>query len=166
MLERLHRELGIPEDYGREPLRPRFEEAAELVEVGVNLVGRPQRLTPRAAGRWRTMQAAAARDGVRLLLVSGYRSVDYQAGLIRRKLEAGQSIEEILAVNAAPGYSQHHTGEAIDVATPGFRPLTEEFEGSPAFRWLERRAGEFGFSLTYPPGNAYGFVYEPWHWAL
>lgn len=166
MLENLHRQLGIPSDYGREPPRPRFDEAAELVDVGPNLVGRPQRLTPRAASHWRAMQAAAAADDVRLLLVSGFRSLDYQAGLIRRKLDAGQSIEEILAVNAAPGYSQHHTGEAVDIATPGYRPLTEEFENSPAFHWLRERAGEFGFSLSYPPGNACGFIYEPWHWAL
>ena len=166
MLEDLHRELGIPGDYGREPPRPRFGEATKLTDVGPNLVGRPQRLTPRAAARWRAMQEAAAADDVRLLLVSGYRSMEYQAGLIRRKLEAGQPIEEILAVNAAPGYSQHHTGEAIDIATPGFRPLTEEFETSPAFRWLEARAGEFGFSMSYPRDNPYGFVYEPWHWAL
>ncbi|MEJ2602181.1 MAG: D-alanyl-D-alanine carboxypeptidase family protein [Gammaproteobacteria bacterium] len=166
MLEHLHRELGIPGDYGREPPRPRFDEAADLVDVGPNLVGRLQRLTPRAAVQWRAMQEAAAGDDVRLLLVSGYRSMEYQAGLIRRKLAAGQSIEEILAVNAAPGYSQHHTGEAIDIATPGFRPLTEEFEASPAYRWLARRAGEFGFSMSYPRDNRYGFIYEPWHWAL
>lgn len=166
MLAELHRELGIPPDYGEAPPRPRFEEATGLIDVGPNLVGRPQRLTPRAADRWQAMREAAAEEGIRLLLVSGFRSVEYQAELIRRKLEAGQSIEEILAVNAAPGYSQHHTGEAIDIATPGFRPLTEEFERSPAFRWLGRRAGDFGFGLSYPPGNPEGFVYEPWHWAL
>ena len=41
---------------------------------------------------------------------------------------------EILAVNAAPGFSEHHTGEAVDIATPGTRPLTAEFDGSAAFR--------------------------------
>ncbi len=166
MLEKIHRELGIPADYGATPPRPRFREARELVDVGPNLVGRPQRLTPRAAERWAAMQQAAAADDVTLLLVSGYRSVEYQAALIRKKIEAGQTLEEILAVNAAPGFSQHHTGEAVDVATPGYRPLTEEFESSPAFAWLTGRAREFGFLMSYPPDNPQGFVYEPWHWAL
>jgi D-alanyl-D-alanine carboxypeptidase len=166
MLRELHTELGIPEDYGKDGTRPEYAEAGELVEVGPNLVGRMQRLTPETAAKWRAMQAAAAADGVTLLLVSGYRSIDYQARLIRKKINGGQSLGEILAVNAAPGYSEHHTGRAIDIAAPGSRPLTEEFEGSAAFVWLTERAAEFGFSMSYPRDNPAGFVYEPWHWAL
>ena len=159
-------ELGIPEDYGRDGARPAFGEATELVEVGPNLVGRMQRLTPEAARQWGAMQAAAAADGITLLIVSGYRSIDYQARLIRKKLNAGQPLSQILEVNAAPGHSEHHTGRAIDIASPGARPLTEEFEHSPAFAWLEQHAGGFGFVMSYPRGNPAGFVYEPWHWAL
>ncbi len=166
MLRELHEELGIPADYGRDGTRPAFGEAAELVEVGPNLVGRMQRLTPDAARAWRAMQAAATAEGVTLLIVSGYRSIDYQARLIRKKLNAGQTVSEILAVNAAPGHSEHHTGRAIDIATPGSRPLTDEFEASDAFRWLSRNAGRFGFAMSYPRDNPAGFVYEPWHWAL
>ena len=166
MLRELHAELGIPEDYGHDGTRPVFEEAAELVEVGPNLVGRMQRLTPAAAAKWAEMQAAAAADGITLLLVSGFRSVDYQARLIRKKINAGQSVSEILAVNAAPGHSEHHTGRAIDIATPGSRPLTEEFEESAAFSWLTQNAETYGFSMSYPRNNAAGFIYEPWHWAL
>ena len=99
------------------------------------------------------------------MIVSGYRSIDYQARLIRKKINAGQSVSEILAVNAAPGHSEHHTGRAIDIATPGSRPLTEEFEGTEAFRWLTKYAAEYGFSMTYPRDNPGGFIYEPWHWA-
>lgn len=169
MLSKPHRklfeELGIPADYGRARGLPQYDEASELVEVGPNLVGRMQRLTPGTAARWQQMVEAADGDAVRLLIVSGFRSLEYQAGLIRSKLEAGQTIDEILAVNAAPGFSQHHTGCAIDIATPGSRPLTEEFEASEAFAWLHDNAGGFGFSLTYPRDNAFGFIYEPWHWA-
>ena len=165
MLRELHSELGIPEDYGRDGSKPVFAEATDLVEVGPNLVGRMQRLAPETAGRWAALQAAAAAEGVTLLIVSGYRSIDYQARLIRKKLNAGQSVSDILAVNAAPGHSEHHTGRAIDIATPGSRPLTEEFEDSPAFRWLERNAIDHGFSMSYPRDNPAGFIYEPWHWA-
>jgi D-alanyl-D-alanine carboxypeptidase len=69
-------------------------------------------------------------------------------------------------VNAAPGFSQHHTGAAVDIASPGSRPLTEEFDQSGAFEWLTRNAANYGFSMTYPRENPWGFVYEPWHWAL
>ncbi len=162
---KLFEELGIPTEYGRARGLPRYEEATELIDVGPNLVGRMQRLTPAAAARWQQMVEAAGADGVRLLIVSGFRSYEYQAGLIRSKLEAGQEIDEILEVNAAPGFSQHHTGCAVDIATPGCRPLTEEFEESEAFAWLQMNAASFGFSMTYPRDNPYGFVYEPWHWA-
>ncbi|RZV31413.1 MAG: D-alanyl-D-alanine carboxypeptidase family protein [Chromatiales bacterium] len=165
MLRELHQELGIPEDYGLDRTKPVFQEATELLEVGPNLVGRMQRLTPATAGAWTAMQGAAADDGVTLLIVSGFRSIDYQARLIRKKINAGQSVSEILSVNAAPGHSEHHTGRAVDIASPGSRPLTEEFEDSDAFRWLQANAATYGFSMSYPRDNPAGFVYEPWHWA-
>ena len=166
MLRDLHKELGIPADYGAGGGPPRFDEAEELIEVGQNLVGRMQRLAPEAARQWHTMVDAADQVGIQLLIVSGFRGIEYQAGLIRKKLEAGQLIEDILTVNTAPGHSEHHTGLAVDIATPGSRPLTEEFEDTNAFRWLQSRAIEFGFSMTYPRDNPWGILYEPWHWSL
>jgi D-alanyl-D-alanine carboxypeptidase len=162
----IHRELGIAADYGVGG-RPRFyADATDLVDVGPNLVGRMQRLTPRAAGQWAAMAGAAGQDGIRLLLVSGFRSFEYQAELIRKKLQSGQALADILTVNAAPGFSQHHSGDAIDIASPGSRPLTGEFEASVAYGWLRENADRFGFSLTYPRDNPDGFVFEPWHWSL
>ncbi|MDH3350400.1 MAG: M15 family metallopeptidase [Gammaproteobacteria bacterium] len=166
MLRELHKELGIPAEYGRRTGLPVYEEASELIDVGPNPVSRMQRLTPQAAERWQAMVAAADAVGIQLLIVSGYRGIEYQAALIRKKIEAGQQIDQILTVNAAPGYSEHHTGRAVDIATPGSRPLTEEFESTNAFHWLVSRAVEFGFSMTYPRDNPWGIAYEPWHWSL
>ena len=166
MLRELHDELGIPDDYGREGGPPEFEEALDLVDIGPNLVGRMQRLTPACSESWQAMAEAATADGVILMIVSGFRSVEYQAQLIRKKINAGQDIAAILEVNAAPGYSEHHTGLAVDIATPGSRPLTEEFEATAAFQWLGENAGRFGFSMSYPRSNPWGFIYEPWHWSI
>ncbi len=163
MLRELHSELGIPESYADR--LPRHAEARELVDAGVNLIGRQVQLGPEAHAAWLEMSRAALADGITLLLISGFRSYEYQARLIRKKLNAGQAIGDILEVNAAPGYSEHHTGRAVDIASPGSRPLTEEFEASPAFAWLTANAGRFGFSLSYPRDNPYGLIYEPWHWA-
>lgn len=165
MLRELHLQLGIPEGYGGNGVKPAYAEAVDLVDVGPNLVGQMQQLTPESAASWQEMQAAAQGDGVTLLIVSGFRGIEYQAGLIRNKIEAGQSLSDILKVNAAPGYSEHHTGRALDIATPGVRPLTEDFESSEAFAWLEKNAANFGFSMSYPRENRQGFIYEPWHWA-
>jgi D-alanyl-D-alanine carboxypeptidase len=161
----LFADLGIPIDYGRNPRRPGHAEAQELEEVEPNILGRMQRLVPDTARAWRHMKSAALADGIELLLLSGFRSVRYQVDLIRNKLAAGQDIESILKVNAAPGFSEHHTGRAIDIATPGTRPLTEEFETSAAFGWLTQHARRFNFAMPYVRNNAFGFAYEPWHWS-
>jgi D-alanyl-D-alanine carboxypeptidase len=159
-------ELGIPARYGSDPFLPVCPEATELVSNGLDMFGREQRLAPGAAEAWAAMRDAAARDGIVLQLVSAFRTVEYQRGIIERKIAAGIPMDEILRVSAAPGYSEHHTGCAIDITTPGSEPLEEAFEHTDAFRWLVRSAERFGFAMSYPRDNEYGIIYEPWHWAL
>ena len=161
----IHAELGIPRDFARRAALPRYEEASDLVEVEPNIVGRMQWLTPATAAAWSAMRTRAGESGVELLIVSGFRSIEHQAELFRKKLAAGASIEQILEVNAPPGFSEHHTGCAIDIATRGARPLTEDFEATPAFAWLQSHGSDFGFQLPFGRGNRYGFCYEPWHWS-
>jgi D-alanyl-D-alanine carboxypeptidase len=160
------RELGLPESLAQTRGQPLQLECAEadLVSIGVDLMGREQRLERRAAEQWSAMQAAAKRERVVFGVISGFRSFDYQCGIIARKLAAGQSTEQILAVSALPGYSEHHSGRAVDVGTPGGPYLTEEFEKTAAFSWLTRHAAEHGFQLSYPRGNSLGVAFEPWHW--
>jgi len=165
-VENILEQLGIPESYGRSPALPRFAEPEELVDVGPNIIGRVQRLTPATALAWAHMTTAAAADSIELLIVSGFRSIDDQAQLISKKLQAGQTIDTILKVNTAPGFSQHHTGQAIDIATPGVRPLIEAFSESPAFQWLNTHAESFGFRMPYGYNNEWDLTYEPWHWFL
>jgi D-alanyl-D-alanine carboxypeptidase len=110
------------------------------------------------------MQRSALADDIVLDAISGYRSHDYQLGIFERKLARGLGVDEILAVNAAPGYSEHHGGLAIDIGTPGEAPAEESFEATPAFGWLRDKAGDFGFRMSYPRGNPHGITYEPWHW--
>jgi len=161
----ISQELGIPPDYGaRHQLRLQ-PEAVKLHSIGTDIYGREQRMFGRAAHAWRRMQSCAQSESVELQAVSAFRTVDYQAGLIRQKLKKGQALEEILKVSAAPGFSEHHSGRAIDVTTPGSEVLEEPFEKTAAFEWLSAHAGEFGFALSYPRGNPHGVAYEPWHWA-
>lgn len=164
-LEVILKSLGIPPDYGNDPLLPSYDDAVELVEVEVNFAGRMQSLTHATAESWRNMKLAAQADGIEIYLVSGFRSIAYQAELFQKKLSSGQSIDSILRVNAAPGYSQHHTGMAIDITTPGTEPLQEEFESTMAFSWLQANAGKFNFNMPFGRENKFGFIYEPWHWS-
>ena len=156
--------LGVPADYGTQRDLPRIAEPRVLAPAGIDLFGRVQWLAPAAADAWRRMRAAAQADGIALQLVSAFRSAEYQSGLIERKLARGATIDDILEVNAAPGYSQHHAGRAIDVAHSREDALEESFERTDAFRWLTANAAAFGYSLSYPRDNPHGIAYEPWHW--
>ena len=140
------------------------EEARELALAETGEDGREHLLAPAAAGAWRQLRDAAQADGIRLRIVSAFRSVDRQAEIVRAKLSRGQPLEAILAVSAPPGYSEHHSGCAVDLTTDGVTPLEEAFEGTPAFRWLTANAGRYGFRLSFPRGNSQGYAYEPWHW--
>ncbi|MCB1664258.1 MAG: D-alanyl-D-alanine carboxypeptidase family protein [Pseudomonadales bacterium] len=160
----IHEALCIPADYEARACLPLYEEAQELADAGQDCFGREQCMTPATLVAWQALQVAAQSDGVELLLVSAYRSVDYQVQIFRRKLDSGQEIAHILKVNAAPGYSEHHTGRALDIGTPGSPVLEECFEQTDAFRWLSANAAAFGFSLSFPRDNPNGISYEPWHW--
>lgn len=156
--------LGIPPDYAaRHNLVPQ-PEARNLVQAPRDVYGRKVELVAPAAAALERMFAAAARDGVKLETVSGFRSMNYQTGLVRRKLQRGMSIQKALSINAVPGYSEHQTGCAIDLTTPGVPAADGSFANSKAFTWMQQHAAAFGFHLSFPPGNKYGYEYEPWHW--
>lgn len=110
------------------------------------------------------MHVAARQDGVTLLPVSGFRSRQRQAELVVAKLRRGQSLEQILSVSALPGFSEHHSGWAIDLACDSATGLHEAFEQTTAYAWLLQHAENFGFRLSYPRNNVSGFEFEPWHW--
>jgi zinc D-Ala-D-Ala carboxypeptidase len=142
----------------------RHDEPAERVVVAGGVPGRVFELTPAAANAWVAMQTAARGDGIELRLISAFRSVARQAEIVRGKLAAGETIAAVMQAVAPPGCSEHHSGRAVDLATADDPELEERFETSPAFAWLQREAGRFGFCMSYPRGNPEGFVYEPWHW--
>lgn len=163
LMERLDY-LGLDESYGKRVGLDLVPEPAALAFAGFDRYRRPLWLTAGAARAWQAMQRTAGDEGVLLEAISGYRSHHYQLGIFERKLARGQTVEQILTVNAAPGYSEHHSGNALDIGTPGEAPAEESFEATAAFDWLTTRAGDFGFLMSYPRDNPHGIVYEPWHW--
>jgi D-alanyl-D-alanine carboxypeptidase len=163
-IAQLHADLHIPLGYAQESGLTLFGEPPVLVPTELDFFGREQSLSPPTLLAWNLMRDDAAEAEISLILISAFRSAEYQAGLIRRKLDRGQSIDEILSVNAAPGYSEHHTGRAIDIGSIDCPVLEEAFEESAAFTWLIGNAARFGFALTYPRENNSGICYEPWHW--
>ncbi len=140
---------------------------SDLQTVAITSDGSPIQLRTAAASKFRKMQSAALRAGINLYLISGFRNVAVQERLfydIAR--QRGQDLATRARVSAPPGYSEHHTGYAIDIGDAD-SPSTElsiAFEHTRAFRWLQQNAGRYGFELSFPKSEPQGVSYEPWHW--
>lgn len=156
--------LGIDTDHVRAKNLVMWNEPEVLVDAETRADGLVLQLTPEASHAWSVMRNAAGHDGVVLYLVSGYRSLERQHAIFKRKLADGVMLDAILQVNAPPGYSEHHSGRAIDIGTPDRKDLEQAFEDTRAFAWLNEHAPSHGFTLSFPPDNPFGYVYEPWHW--
>jgi len=143
-----------------------FDEAPE--DDLVALESNPEiRLRTAAAEQFEEMRQAASRAGHTLVPLSGFRTLEEQEYLFFDiKAERGQNAETRAEVSAPLGYSEHHTGYAIDIGDitqPGTH-LNEKFSETEAFEWLEDNANRFGFELSFLPNNPQGVVFEPWHW--
>ena len=125
-----------------------------------------EKLAPEAALALMKMIYAARDEGVWLVPVSGFRTVETQEKLFKAQIKRRGSVEAAAKISAPPGYSEHHTGFAIDLTDGNFpkKDLTIDFENTNAYQWLIPHAQDFGFELSFPPNNLQGVSYEPWHW--
>ena len=112
------------------------------------------------------MREDAMKDGIYLVLLSGYRSINLQKDIFYSlKSIRNQVATERARVSAPPGYSEHSTGFAIDIGDFN-KPKTDfqvEFENTDAFRWLKNNAAKYHFKLSFNKNNK-NVDYEPWHW--
>lgn len=148
---------------------------ADMVVIPGNFgVGRPCELHRDAAAAMSALLAAA--DQVpevkgKLRGVSCFRTIERQRQIFCGQIGPGKRCKdaaERAKSSGPPGYSEHATGYALDF---GIRPLTRGCgdvsdciaETAPG-KWLLQHAPEFGFELSFPPGNAQGVTWEPWHW--
>ncbi|NJL67885.1 MAG: D-alanyl-D-alanine carboxypeptidase family protein [Oscillatoriales cyanobacterium RU_3_3] len=125
------------------------------------------KLRSSAAAKYQDMANAAAAEGIYFAPISGFRSLqDQQHVFFDVKAERKQNPTKRAEVSAPPGYSEHHTGYAIDLGD-GSAPehnLSQSFETTRAFKWLEANAASFSFEMSFPKNNRQGVSYEPWHW--
>ena len=112
------------------------------------------------------MREEAKKDGIYLVFLSGYRSINLQNDIFYSlKSIRNQDASERARVSAPPGYSEHSTGFAIDIGDANHREtdFETEFENTDAFRWLVKNAAKFHFKLSFSKNNKH-IDYEPWHW--
>ncbi|MDT3675200.1 M15 family metallopeptidase [Microcystis wesenbergii] len=143
-----------------------YEEAPEKELAPITTDG-AMRLRKAAAKAFIQMQSDARRSGVILMPISAFRSKATQDKLFFEvKEQRNQETRKRAEVSAPPGYSEHHTGYAIDIGD-GRAPatnLSSSFANTAAFRWLQNNAAQYSFELSFPENNPQGINYEPWHW--
>lgn len=143
-----------------------YAEAPEADLQAVSADGQIRLLKP-AAQAYQEMVAAAQAEGISLVPLSAFRSIKEQEQVfVSLKQERVQTATERANVSAPPGYSEHHTGYAIDIGDgkTSASDLSPSFEQTVAFRWLQDNAPKFSFEMSFPKDNAQGVTYEPWHW--
>lgn len=127
------------------------------------------KLDYRVAPYYNEMYQAALEDGVELVPISGYRSVERQTRNFENKIQKyiDDGYSEIEATQMAatiilpPGTSEHNAGLAMDICS-----LYESFEDTEEFEWLTENAADYGFIMRYPEDkqDITKIIYEPWHW--
>ncbi len=136
--------------------------------------GGSQSLDYRVVPYYDQMVTAAEADGISLIPISGYRSVERQRTNFERKInyyvdqgysraEATRLASEIVLM---PATSEHNAGLAMDFGTTGNTSLDESFAETDAFEWLSENAADYGFILRYEEHtqDITKITYEPWHW--
>lgn len=106
----------------------------------------------------------AQKKGIKLEIISGFRSYEYQKYLYQQSIKnKGQAYTE--KVIAKPGHSEHQLGTTIDFGCFCSSNMTENFENTPQGKWLLANSYNYGFVLSYPKGKTQitGYIYEPWH---
>lgn len=130
-------------------------------------IGGSYRLRKAAASKFQSMVSAARSSGVNITTISAFRSIEDQKRLFFGVgAERGQQPTKRAEVSAPPKYSEHHTGYAVDIgdSTVPATNLNQNFENTPAYKWMKANAATYGFELSFPKDNIQKVSYEPWHW--
>lgn len=146
-------DVPLPEDYEMKP------SLYSNVEINSNMYD-----------PLRDMLEAAANAGLSLWVASSYRSVEAQEQVLSSAVENrmnsygmsnDEAYENALLTIQKPGYSEHHTGLAVD-----FNYVTRDFEQTKEYEWLMQNAASYGFVQRYPRDkeDITGISFEAWHY--
>jgi D-alanyl-D-alanine carboxypeptidase len=153
----INKEFALPQDYVPK----------DLIKADMPLSPRSnyQYVRKDAHDALKTMFDSARDDGYELWFHSGYRSYASQKLLYENYVKRyGQAQADIFS--AKPGHSEHQSGLAVDISSPGSEgPFAVAFGDSPEGRWVAQHAHIYGFVVRYPKDKTEitGYMYEPWH---
>lgn len=124
----------------------------------------------KAYEKYKELKEALKEEGVTIELDSAYRSVEEQQNLWDEwSKDPEKGIEYVKKYVAVPGYSEHHTGLAIDICLKKDGKLVYDNDDMIAdretFAKIHKKLADYGFILRYLEGRdeITGYAYEPWH---
>lgn len=102
------------------------------------------------------------KENMTIRIISAYRSFNYQENLYNNYLKKDDKAF-VDTYSARPGYSEHHTGLAIDIDNNKLD--FNKFYMTKEFVWMNENSYKYGFIIRYPKDKEYitGYTYEPWH---
>ena len=148
--------------------------------IGESYTSKMHRETKQALSK---MKEAALEDGIKIEVVSAFRSFQRQKEIYEAKyvtfLNDGSTPEEAIAqiieYSTIPGTSRHHWGtdlDLIDANVPRPESVLQpgNFHGKGPYcklkEWLDSNSENFGFYEVYTDEpQRKGFKYEPWHFS-
>jgi LAS superfamily LD-carboxypeptidase LdcB len=150
--------------YGHKPFSEVNKEELSPVTTGGEAAGRSESLQKDAASSFEKMRADAQSQGINLYAISGFRSTEEQTALWNDQVRKQGSEEKAARINAPPGYSEHHTGYAIDVGTSTKTDLDPSFESTNAYKWIAQNGKRYGFEQSFTGAAGQGAGEEAWHY--
>lgn len=172
-----------PTDWDLVLVGPFNEIAEEVPDSQLASLGNGYEVDSRIMDSYNQLAEAAEAAGYPLVMVSAFRSVAEQqevfdSSVNRRMSQDNISEEEATRLTSEevtkPGFSEHHTGLAIDVVDTNWynnyttyagEILDAAYGNEASAKWLAENAAAYGFIIRYPEGeeSITGITYEPWH---
>ena len=157
----VNKQFALPEDW---------TDRIELVTASNEIEGdeREFQVEKEALEHFNALRDELLEEGIDIELDSTYRSVERQKE-IWDEFEKDQGVEYCRKYVAVPGYSEHHTGLAIDVCLVKDGEVIDDNDDMIAeeeiFSKVHELLAKHGFILRYLKGMepVTGYAYEPWH---
>ena len=128
-------------------------------------VGNGFQLSAKAAGSFNSLMAAASAANEPLAITSSYRSYSDQVSTYAYWVNVSGAAGAD-TYSARPGYSEHQTGLAFDVADAAKQYVLSNFSKTSQYQWLQANAADYGFIQRYYVGYEAitGYKAEEWHY--
>lgn len=152
---------------GKNKVPSNWNDLIKLVSIK-NALGEDIKVEEKAYNQYLLLKKELEENGIVIDIESSHRSIEDQEYIWKDYTER-YGLEYTKKYAAVPGYSEHHTGLAIDICIrQGDKLIIENndmMSHDEIFRYIHTFLTKYGFILRYPKGkeDITGYKYEPWH---